>query len=204
MLRIWLGRIFCKAPKPSDGRYSSRCVTLESSHAYTIQSLTTLHSVTSIRAQTCRFPGTIHQKSRGRNSWDLIYWTLLNYTEASSAVHKKAEAGWISTFQAVMSMNWESLLAHWIIFERPGSSIDSTVGTSTRVFRDDCNTELAVILYKTYTNYFCWLQHDISKVAGKSGHLLHGIQINNKKEGKHKKECTKRKQIMLFYSSGIV
>lgn len=128
----------------------------------------------------------IHQKSGGKKSWDLIYWVLLNYRAASSAVYE-TEAGWISTSGAVMSMNWET---HWLTESFPGPPAHPSTPREPGWARRDesqSNSEPAVILYKTYTKYFCWFLHDISKVAGKPGHLLHRIQINRKHRGKQVK-----------------
>lgn len=124
----------------------------------------------------------IHQKSGGKKSWDLIYWVLLNYRAAWSA-GCEAEAGWISMSEAVMSMNWET---HWLTESFPGPPAHpSTPREPGWAGWDESQSrsEPAVILYKTYTEYFCWLLRDISKVAGKPGHLLHGLQINRKRRG---------------------
>lgn len=95
--------------------------------------------------------------------------------------------GWISVSEAVMSMNWGT---HWLTESFPGPPAHpSTPGEPGWAGWDESqsNSEPAVILYKTYTQYFCWLLHDISKVAGKPGHLLARIQINSKHRGKQVK-----------------
>lgn len=135
----------------------------------------------------------IHQKSGGKNSWDLIYWVLLNYSAASSIVYEEIEAEWISMSQAVMSMNWEThcSLNHFLVLlliHRYREQPDWVCGDESQ-----SNSEPAVILYTAYTKYFCWLLHDISKVAGKPGHLLHGAEINRKHRGKQVKLTSRGK-----------
>lgn len=139
----------------------------------------------------------IHQKSGGKNSWDLIYWVLLNYIAASSIVYEEIEAEWISMSQAVMSMNWEThcSLNHFLVL----LLIHRYREQPDWVCRDESqsNSEPAVILYTAYTKYFCWLLHDISKVAGKPGHLLHGAEINRKHRGKQVKLTSRERTAQL-------